>query len=131
MRRVSGALLASAMVVGLFAFGPVADATTACNPNPGAACAWDSTNYLGTKIFGDGAPHNGTQDMLCSSCRDRMKSFKNRSSYTACPMNQISGSSWVYLDLLIPLTNYSSLPTADHTADAVWFGVSPAVQYCS
>jgi len=132
MTRTRGLLVLAASLT-LLATGlvGVSHASTNCLPNPGAACGWSANNYGGSKIFGDPAPHNGTQDTLSRSNWDKLHSFKNRSYYTACPMNYLGGTTWEYLDLLLPLTNYATLPAGDNKTDAVWFGVSAAVEYCS
>jgi hypothetical protein len=128
MRRVVFGLIVSAAVTAtLVGLVPAAQATTACLPNPGAACGWSANSYGGTKIYGDPSPGNGTQDTFSSSNWDKLHSFKNETDFAACPMESNGGDSWTYLDLLVYHTNYSSLPSADHDADAVWFGVSTKV----
>ena len=105
----------------------MARASTSCLPNPGAACGWNATYYGGTKIFGDPFPTNGTQDTFDPSDWNELYSFKNRATIAACPMHYDGNGSWSYLDLLVPETNYPTLPSPDHATDAVWFGVSTKV----
>jgi hypothetical protein len=127
-RKLIGLVLSGAVAASTLGIAAVtAHAASTCLPNPGAACGWDTINYGGAKIYGNPAPYNGLQDTFTPSNWNRLRSFKNRSSYTACPMNNIGGTTWEYLDLLVPLTNYPNLPLADKKADAVWYGVGPGV----
>lgn len=126
-RKAVRFVLFAAVAAATLVTGPVAHATTACLPNPGAACGWSANNYGGTKIYGDPSPGNGTQDTFSTSNWDKLHSFKNATAYAACPMHYIGNNQWVYLDLLVYYTNYPTLPSADYTADAAWFGVSTKV----
>lgn len=126
-RKLIGLVMSAAVVVGLSIATLPAQAAPTCLPDPGAACGWDTINFGGAKIYGNPRPVNGGQDTFSPSNWNRLRSFKNRSNLTACPMNNIGGTTWEYLDLLLPNTNYGNLPLADKKADAVWYGVGPGV----